>query len=564
MTLNQPTPDNDDQAEYALGNTRYDMLQWLTWERKPEDIDSPEQERRKRGLERHAGGKFAPTSYVANDARVFTESLVMGENSWIAGYALVRGHVEIGAHSTVNSYACISGRVKCGDGVRIASHVTIVGFTHNFDDTTRPIWRQGVSEEGITIEDDVWIGANAVILDGVTVGEGSVIAAGAVVSKDVPPMSVVAGVPARVVRKRGDAEGKAPAGIGRSARSRVETAIVALGEKAAAQWPDVLARNRDAEGNYLSVDASNKPRASIRHLCDAIEIAAAFDAVPEGLDKEAAVERLQAVQDPETGLWPDPFQPPEPGTALRDNGLALYNVLAVGYALECLGAAPLHRVKAVEIAPDELIAWLDSLPWRERAWSAGSVVDAIGTALYFNARYHTTSTTLETLFGWLALNVDPITGLWGMATRAEGLLQPVNGYYRLTRGTYAQFGVPVPRPQSNIDAVFAYYRAYKGFVGATYTACNLLDTIHPLWLAGKQTSYRHSHVEELAGNEVQRIADLWVDGEGLAFATGHKPGLQGTEMWLSVAWLMAETLGLAHLLPYRPKGVHRPEIAGRQ
>jgi hypothetical protein len=165
--------------------------------------------------------------------------------------------------------------------------------------------------------------------------------------------------------------------------------------------------------------------------------------------------------------------------------------------------------------------------------------------------------------GWRS-NVDPITGLWGLPTRAEGLLQPVNGYYRLTRGTYAQFGVPVPRPQANIDAVFANYRAYKGFVGASYTACNLLDTIHPLWLAGKQTSYRHSHIEELAGNEVQRIAGLWAEGEGLAFATGHRPGLQGTEMWLSVAWLMADALGLAHLLPYSPKGVHRIAVVGRQ
>jgi acetyltransferase-like isoleucine patch superfamily enzyme len=80
----------------------------------------------------------------------------------------------------------------------------LIPANHRFDDVNRPIWTQGESRIGIRIEDGVWIGANATILDGCTVGEGSVVAAGAVVTRDVPPLSVVAGVPARVVRMRGE------------------------------------------------------------------------------------------------------------------------------------------------------------------------------------------------------------------------------------------------------------------------------------------------------------------------------------------------------------------------
>ena len=66
----------------------------------------------------------------------------------------------------------------------------------------QPIMKQGVKREFVKIEDDCWIAANTVILAGVTIGKGSVIAAGSVVNKDVPPYSVVAGVPAKVIKSR--------------------------------------------------------------------------------------------------------------------------------------------------------------------------------------------------------------------------------------------------------------------------------------------------------------------------------------------------------------------------
>ena len=73
-----------------------------------------------------------------------------------------------------------------------------------FDDPTRPFIDQGITAEGITIEDDVWIGAGAVVTDGTTVGKGAVVAAGSVVTRDVPPHTVVGGVPATRIRRVAD------------------------------------------------------------------------------------------------------------------------------------------------------------------------------------------------------------------------------------------------------------------------------------------------------------------------------------------------------------------------
>jgi acetyltransferase-like isoleucine patch superfamily enzyme len=525
-------------------------LQFLTWDRTPEDIDSAEHRARQAELAARAGASFAPSAYVAAEAAIFTSRLVLGEESWIAGHALVRGDVEFGAHCTVNPYAMISGKVRCGDGVRIASHASLVGFNHGYDDPDVPIYLQKHETLGITIEDDVWIGANAVIVDGVTIGRGAVIAAGAVVSKDVPAMAIVGGVPAKVLRYRGK-------GRRDEARSQLE----ALGDRAARDWHDVLAGNFDG-ADYVSRENDNQARKSNRHLCDAIEIAAGFGELPPGLDVAATLARLQAVQDPVTGLFPDPYQPPKPGTAMRDDGLALYNVLSTGYAIEVLGGRPLYRVEAVEIDATELRIWLEGLTWRERAWSAGAAVDAIGTALYFNARYFTTGTTRETLFGWLAMRQDRGSGLWGSPTADEGLLQPVNGFYRLTRGTYAQFGIAVPRPEAAIDSVLLNHRNYGGFSGATYTACNLLDTIHPLLLCLMQTDHRRAEAEAIARSVIARAGERWVDGKGFAFADGQAPGLQGTEMWLSVVHLSAKLLGIEDEFPFVPKGVHRIEAVG--
>ncbi|PSN10551.1 hypothetical protein C7293_27655 [filamentous cyanobacterium CCT1] len=83
----------------------------------------------------------------------------------------------------------------------IASHCSMYANNHRFDDWTRTINSQPLTAVGITIEDDCWLGTGVRVLDGVTIGRGSVIGAGAVVSRDIPPYSVAVGVPARVIEK---------------------------------------------------------------------------------------------------------------------------------------------------------------------------------------------------------------------------------------------------------------------------------------------------------------------------------------------------------------------------
>lgn len=132
----------------------------------------------------------------------------IGNNCWVRSFARIhswRGSVEIGDNSSINAYTIIygTGGVKIGKGVRIAAHTVIVASMHNHENLDIPIYQQGWTAKGIQIEDGVWIGCNVAILDGVTVGHDSVVAAGAVVTTDVPPNTIVGGVPARVIRTRG-------------------------------------------------------------------------------------------------------------------------------------------------------------------------------------------------------------------------------------------------------------------------------------------------------------------------------------------------------------------------
>jgi bifunctional N-acetylglucosamine-1-phosphate-uridyltransferase/glucosamine-1-phosphate-acetyltransferase GlmU-like protein len=112
--------------------------------------------------------------------------------------------LKMGDHSNIGAYSYIgcSGYIEIGSHVMLGPRVNLLAERHAADRTDVPMKSQGVLRSFIRIEDDCWIGANATILAGVTVGHGSIVAAGAVVTRDVPPFSVAAGVPARVVKTR--------------------------------------------------------------------------------------------------------------------------------------------------------------------------------------------------------------------------------------------------------------------------------------------------------------------------------------------------------------------------
>lgn len=110
------------------------------------------------------------------------------------------GDVHIGDRTRIGLSNTIIGPVNIGNDVRLAQNVVLSGLNHNYESVDSPIHAQGVSTKPIVIEDETWIGANVVIVPGVTVGKHAVVAAGSVVTKNVPPYSVVAGNPARVLK----------------------------------------------------------------------------------------------------------------------------------------------------------------------------------------------------------------------------------------------------------------------------------------------------------------------------------------------------------------------------
>ncbi len=135
----------------------------------------------------------------------------IGENTFVMHHAelhvynfrdLPHAGIKIGRDSLIGEFNVLRGQggIQIGDRVYTSPLVQLVAVDHVFADPTRPFVEQGILARGIVVEDDVWIGAGAIIADGVRLGRGAVVAAGAVVTQDVPPHTVVAGVPARVVK----------------------------------------------------------------------------------------------------------------------------------------------------------------------------------------------------------------------------------------------------------------------------------------------------------------------------------------------------------------------------
>ncbi len=128
----------------------------------------------------------------------------LGKHSVVESFSCINnavGDVIIGDYTRIGLHNTIIGPVSIGSHVNLAQGITVTALNHNFADSVKPIDEQGVITSSVTIEDDVWIGANAVILPGVSIGTHSVIGAGAVVTKDVPPYSLATGVPAKVIKK---------------------------------------------------------------------------------------------------------------------------------------------------------------------------------------------------------------------------------------------------------------------------------------------------------------------------------------------------------------------------
>lgn len=141
--------------------------------------------------------------FISPNTITFRGMVSIGKNSFFTaeGGSIVVGN-NTAFNMNVHINASVGGEIKIGECCRVGPNVVMRTASHKYDNPAIQILQQGHAISDISIDDDVWIGANAVILGGVHIGSGAVVGAGAVVTKDVPSMAIVGGVPAKVIKFR--------------------------------------------------------------------------------------------------------------------------------------------------------------------------------------------------------------------------------------------------------------------------------------------------------------------------------------------------------------------------
>jgi acetyltransferase-like isoleucine patch superfamily enzyme len=153
--------------------------------------------------------------FIAPEAHLFAEPgrpIRVASGASIAAEVFLHGPVSLGRGVSINARASLdggAGGITLGEGTRVATGATLYAFDHGLA-PDRPLREQPVTSRGIVLGADVWVGANAGITDGVTVGDHAVVGMGAVVTRDVPAWAVVGGVPARVLGDRRSWKGRLP------------------------------------------------------------------------------------------------------------------------------------------------------------------------------------------------------------------------------------------------------------------------------------------------------------------------------------------------------------------
>ena len=302
----------------------HDFSPWTFWD----EASSEDRDRQRTHLDalrrEHPQWNLGDRVFVSEHAGVDPEQLAIGDRSYLALGTYVTGTIRIGADCSINPYTVVRGDVQLGDAVRVGAHTSIIGFNHSFEPGS-PVFRQPLTSRGVRIGDDVWIGSHVVVLDGVSIGDHAVLAAGAVVTKDVPSGAIVGGNPARRLRWR-----VAPP----TSRDPRRDELARFADRARDDLASVLSLTA-VEGGFR-----DRPGAapSVRGLGDAVELADLLHgAPPPGAGRTDWVSALSSAQRPTTGLTTD-------AASLWDDPDAAYGVLSAGYALDLLGARFPHAL----------------------------------------------------------------------------------------------------------------------------------------------------------------------------------------------------------------------------
>lgn len=190
---------------------RLSWMPWLYFTLKPKHLvwAAEWQAELQRALQEEETVTIAAGSFISPEAAIFAEvrrPVVIGARCAIAAQVFLHGTLTLGDDVSINARASLDGGsagLSAGAGTRIATGVCIYAFDHGHA-ADRPIREQPVKSKGIVIGEDVWVGAQAGITDGVRIADHAVIAMGAVVTRDVPEYAIVGGVPAQIIGDRRD------------------------------------------------------------------------------------------------------------------------------------------------------------------------------------------------------------------------------------------------------------------------------------------------------------------------------------------------------------------------
>lgn len=181
-----------------MSNRKTDIMPWTDQKRLTEEQLSFQKEKTDK-----EGWKIGKNCFISMQADIYDTRIEMDDECVICGSALIKdADIVMGKNCSVNAYAYLQGKIKMGNDVRIAPRASIIADNHCHDSITVPITRQGCVQKGIEIGNDVWIGANTVIVDGVKIGDHSIIAAGSVVVKDIGDYVIAGGNPAHIIKDR--------------------------------------------------------------------------------------------------------------------------------------------------------------------------------------------------------------------------------------------------------------------------------------------------------------------------------------------------------------------------
>lgn len=188
---------------------RLNHMPWLYFKLKPKHLvwAKPWQETLQATLAEVETVRFGNHCFVAETAKLFAEpgrDITIAEHSHIGADCFLHGPINIGSNVGINHGCSLdggAGGIQIGDNTRIANNCSIYAFNHGTQ-ANQLIREQPVSSKGITIGRDVWIGAQVGIVDGVTIGDGAVVAMHSVVTRNVEPYTIVAGNPATFIKVR--------------------------------------------------------------------------------------------------------------------------------------------------------------------------------------------------------------------------------------------------------------------------------------------------------------------------------------------------------------------------